>query len=213
MSLSLANAITEVRSALNEVTTAYWSDAEITFWIQEGCRVFSSKTLMVEDTQDIDPLIANQLRYTDGDETWIADIIEPYSAIYFDGTSKYKGLIKIDPQMIGNLATFTSGAPKYYCMHDRSIYLFPLISAAVVAAGAKLTMLFSCVTDDITDLTDEYQHLPIIYATAKAKQKDQSFGEASALLAQFYQETNFERGDKHTREKDNLNDFKVGKGR
>jgi hypothetical protein len=213
MSLTLADAITEVRAALNEVTVAYWSDEELTFWIQEGTRVFSSKTLMVEDTQDIDPLIAAQLRYTGGDETWIDDILEPYSAIYYDGVGKYKGLIKITPQMIGNLATFTTGTPKYYCMHDRSIYLFPLASAAVISAGGKVTMLFSCITDDITDLTDEYQHLPIIYATAKAKQKDQSFGEAAALLSQFFQETNFERGDKHTRETDSLEEFKVRKGR
>ena len=212
MSLTLANGITQVRAALNEVTASYWTDAEITFWIQEGCRVFSSKTLMVEDTQDIDPLVAAQLSYDSSDETWIADIIEPYSAIYFDGGSKYKGLIKIEPKMIGNLATFTSGSPKYYCMHDRSIYIFPLASATVAAAGS-VTMLFSSITDDITVLTDEYQHLPIIYATAKAKQKDQSFGEAASLLAQFYQEVEFERKDKHTREKDSLDAFKVTKGR
>jgi hypothetical protein len=213
MSLTLTDAITQVRAGLNEVIAAYWTDAEITFWIQEGCRVFSSKTLMVENTQDLDPLVADQLRYTESDETWIASIIEPYTAIYFDGTDKYKGLIKIEPKMIGNLATFTSGSPKYYCMHDRSIYIFPLPSAAVVAAGGVISMLFSCVTEDITDLTDEYQHLPVIYATAKAKQKDQSFGEAASLLAQFYQEVEFERKDKHTREKDSLTAFKVGKGR
>ena len=213
MSLTLANSITQVRAALNEATATYWSDDEITFWIQEGCRVFSSKTLMMEDTQDIDPLVANQLRYTSGDQAWIANILEPYTAIYYNGSSKYKGLIKIEPKQIGNLATFTSGEPKYYCMHDRSIYLFPLVSAAVVMANGVVTLLFSSVTSDITDITDEYQHLPIIYAVAKAKQKDQHFGESASLMSQFFQETNFERADKHTREKDNLEAFKVRKGR
>lgn len=213
MSLTLSNAITEVRSNLNEATAVFWSDTEITNWIKEGVRLFSSKTLMVEDTQVIDPMIASQLSYSSSDETWIGDIIEPYTALYYDGTSKYKGLIKIHPRQIGNLALGTDGPPKYYCMHDRKIYIFPMTSAAVVAAGGTVTFLFAKETDDITVVTDEYQHLPIIYATAKAKQKDQKFGEAGGLMAQYFQEIGFERNDKHAREVDSLDKFRIpGRG-
>ena len=212
MALTLANALTQIRYAINETTAQYWSDAELTAWVQEGTRVFSSKTLMVEATEDI-TLVAGQLSYDSSDESWIADIIEPYAALYDNGSDVYKGLIKITPQMIGNVATTTDGDPKYYCMHDRKVYVFPLTTAAIVTASGLITMLFATETDDITALTDEYQHLPIIYATAKAKQKDQSFGEAASLLAQFYQEIEFERKDKHTREKDTLENFKIQKGR
>jgi len=208
MSLSLANAITEVRSNLNEATAVFWSDAEITSWIQEGTRVFSSKTLMVEDTQDI-TLVAGQLKYAVGDEAFIGDMIEPYAAIYFDGTSTYKGLIKIHPRQIGNVALATAGPPKYYTMHDRMVYVFPMTSAAIVAGGGVISMLHAKETDDITALTDEYQHLAVIYATAKAKQKDQKFQEAGILLSQFYQEVAYERNDKHAREVDSLDKFKI----
>lgn len=208
MALTLNDAITQVRSALNEGTAEYWTDAEITDWIQEGSRSFSSKTLMVEGTESISPLIENQLRYTSTDETWIANIIEPYAAIYVDGSNKYKGLIKVHPRQLGNVATFTSGAPKYYCMHDRSIYVWPLSTATVVSTGS-ISVLCSKETDDITEITDEFQHLPIIYATAKAKQKDQKFGEANTLLQQFWNEVNFERGDKHNRETDTYDMFKI----
>jgi hypothetical protein len=208
MSLSLANAITEVRDILNETAALFWTDAQITKWIQEGCRVFSSKTLLVEDTQVLDPPIANKLVYTASDETWIGDVLEIYAAIYDDGAQGYKGLVKVHPRQIGNLATRTAGPPKYYCFFDRSIYIWPLPSAAVVTSG-QISFLFAKETDDITALEDEYQHLPIIYATAKAKQMDQKFGEASSLLAQFYQELQFERNDKHARETDSLDKFKI----
>ena len=188
MSLTLENAITQVRSAINESTASYWSDDEITFWIQEGTRIFSSKTLMVEDTQDIDPLIENQLRYTLSDETWIANIIEPYAALYDDGSNKTKGLIKVHPRQLGNVATFTSGAPKYYALHNRSLYIWPLTTAAI---------------------TDEYKHLPIIYATAKCQLKDQKYAEFITLLQQYYNEVNFERSDKHNRETDSFDMFKT----
>jgi hypothetical protein len=211
MALTLINAIAEIRDSLNEATAAYWDDTEITNWIKEGCRIFSSKTLLVEDTQDIDPLIASRLSYSGTDETWIDDILEPYAAIYFDGTSKYKGLIKIHPRQLGNVATFTPGAPKYYCLHNRLLYIWPITTAAIVAASAKISFLFAKETDDITILKDEYQHLPIIYATAKCKQKDQKFQEANALMSQFYQEINFERQDKHAREADSLDKFKIPK--
>lgn len=209
MSLSLANAIAEVRYALNESTGVFWTDTEITKWIQEGTRSFSSKTLMVEDTQVISPLIADRLTYTSSDETWISTMIEPYAAIYYDGSSKYKGLIKVHPRQMGNLALGTAGPTKYYAMHDRTLYIFPVPSAAIVAAGATITLLFSMLTDDIATITDEYQHLPIVYAVAKCKQKDQRFAEATALMAQFFQEIAFERNDKHAREVDSLDKFKI----
>lgn len=208
MSLSLANAITEVRDSLNEAVAVLWSDAQITKWLQEGSRIFSSKTLMVEADDSI-TLVANQLLYTSSDHAWIGDCIEPYSAYYDDASNKYKGLIKIHPRQMGNLALSTSGTPKYYCIHNRSIYVWPLTTAAIVTAGGTIMVLYAKETDDITEVSDEYQHLPIIYAVAKCKQRDEKFGEASGLLTQFYSEVNFERADKHARETDSLDNFRI----
>jgi hypothetical protein len=209
MALTLSDATTQVRSNINEAIAGYWSDAEIQNWIKEGVRVFSSKSLMCEATGTVDPMITSTLFYDSGDETFIADILEIYTVLYFDGTSTYKGLIKIHPRQIGNLATRTVGPPKYYCLHDRKFYILPMVSATEVAAGATLSVLYAKETDDITALTDEFQHLPIIYATAKAYQKDEKWGAASGLMSQFFQETSFERNDKHARETDSLDKFKI----
>lgn len=208
MSLSLANAITEVRYVLNESTAAFWSDAEITAWIKEGTRIFASKSLLVENTNIVDPMIVSTPYYDSADESFLGSVMEIYSVIYFDGTSTYKGLIKIHPKQIGNVALSTAGPPKYYCLFNRNLYIFPLASAAVAAAGT-LEILGSIETDDITIIQDEYQHLPIIYAIAKAKQKDEKFGDAATLLSQFFQEISFERQDKHSREVDLLEDFRI----
>ena len=208
MALTLANAVTEVRSTINEESPEFWTDAEITNWIQEGTRVVSSKSLMAEDYQTIDPLVQNQLSYSSSDETWIADALEIYSALYNDGSNKYKGLIKVHPRQLGNLATGTAGVPKYYCLFNRQIFIWPLTSAAIAGTGT-IDVLFSKETDDITALKDEFQHLPIIYSVAKCKHKDRAFSEAKSLFSQFYNELNFERTDKHDREVDAVEDFKV----
>jgi hypothetical protein len=212
MALTLINAVEEIRDFVNEDTAAFFTDAEIQRWVQEGCRIFSAKSLLVEDTQDLDPLIASQLSYSSSDETWIGDCLEIYAAIHYNGTTgKYKGLRKEHPRQIGNSANFTAGVPKAYTQHNRRIYITPLTTAARVTAGDKITFLYAKETDDITAIQDEYQHLPIIYACAKCKQKDQKFAEASSLLSQFYQELSFERRDKHGREEDTIDMFKTKK--
>jgi hypothetical protein len=208
MALTLATATTEVRDALNEDTVVFWTDAQIQKWIKEGCRIFSSKTLMVEASGDI-TLVANQLSYSSSDESFISTVIEPYAAIYANQSNKYKGLIKSNPRKLGNVATFTAGDPKYYCIHNRKVYIWPLTTAAIVTAGGLVTLLYAKYTEDIADIADDYQHLAVIYAVAKCKQKDQKFGEANALMAQFYAEVDFERRDKHAREEDTLDMFKT----
>jgi hypothetical protein len=214
MSLTLADALLEVRASLNEGSAVFWGDDELTNWIQEGVRQFSSKTLLVEDTQTLTTaqLTESQIVYSSSDESWIGDCLEIYAAIYFDGTSSYKGLIKVHPRHIGNLGTFTAGDPKYYTLFNRNIYIWPPPSAAVAAAG-EISFLYAKETEDITEVTDEFQQIPITYCLAKAKQKDQKFADSAALMAQFYQEVAFERQDKHDREVDTISDFKIQGGR
>ncbi len=209
MSITLSGAVTEVRYNLNESIAGFWSDTEIENWIKEGTRSFSSKSLMAEGTGTIDPMITSTLYYDSGDETFLADLLEVYTVLYFDGTATYKGLIKIHPRQIGNVATRTVGPPKYYSLHDRKLYVLPMVSATEVAAGATLSILYAQETDDITVLADEFQHLPIVYATAKALQKDEKWAAGSVLMSQFFQESSFERNDKHARETDSLDKFKI----
>lgn len=196
MALTLADATADVRQLLNEPSAVFWMDAEIEDWIKEGTRIIASKALCVEADDNL-TLVTNQLLYTSSDESWIADCIEPYAAIYDDGSNKYKGLIFVHPKQIGNLLTFTAGAPKYYSFHNRTFYVWPLPTSTV--NGNTISILYSSESEDITVLKDEYQHLAILWAFAKAKEKDMKWAEAAQLKQQFYSELNFERADKHDR--------------
>jgi hypothetical protein len=165
MALTLANATTEARDHLNEASAVFWSDAQLQRWIQEGTRIVASKALACEADDSI-TLIADTLLYTSATGagyTWIGDCMEPYAAYYDDGSNTYKGLIKVHPRELGNVATFTAGDPKYYCLHNRSIYIWPLTTAAIVTAGGTVMVLYGKETDDITELKDEFQHMPITY--------------------------------------------------
>jgi len=208
MSYTLATATTAVRNGLNEDTAVFWSDTEIQGWIQEGSLLFTSATLLVEDTDDI-TLVANQLSYSSSDHSWIGDCVEVYSAYYNDKSNNYAGLIKGHPRSLGHLDTFTAGDPKYIMLHNRTLYVWPLTTAAIVTAVGVVTVLYAKVTNDITAIQDEFQIWPIVYALAKCKQKDRREQEASSLFTQFYTMLNFERSDKHARETDSMDRFLI----
>lgn len=210
MSLTLSDSISQIRGFLNEATSLFWTDGEITYWIQEGCRDFSSKSLMVEGTLDI-TLVAGQILYTSADVAAIATVLEAYTCLYNDGSNNWKGIIKIHPRMLGNEATNAAGDTKYYALHDSSIWIWPAPTAAMVTASAYLRLLYSKTTNDITAVHDEYQHLPLLYAKAMAKYKDQKFSEGNALMTLYMSSTAFERQDKHAREEDTLDMFKIKK--
>lgn len=208
MSLTLSTATTQVRDILNEDTSVFWSDTEIQQWIQEGVMDFSSKSLMIEAEGTI-TLAASKLSYSSSDAAFLSSIIEPYAALYTDSTGLYKGLIKVHQRMIGNEATNTTGAPKYYALHNHKIYIWPKTSATVVAASGSILLLYAKATNDITLVPDEYQHIPLFYAAARCKYKDQKFAEGNAFMSIYSAGTNFERSDKHAREEDTLDMFKV----
>jgi hypothetical protein len=211
MALSLANGVTAVRDVLNESTAVFWSDTQIENWIKEGCRHFSSKSLLVQK-DDNAVLTASDLFYTSAEGagyTWIADCLKIHTAYYDDGSNNYAGLMKIEPNQIGNVGTFTPGDPKYYCLFNRSIYIWPMTTAAIVTAGGLVTFLYAKETDDFTEIPDEFQHLPIVYALGRAKQRDMKFSEANSFFAQYNAELEFERGDKDFRGTETYDDFKI----
>jgi hypothetical protein len=210
MALTLNEMTADVRQLLNESTAVFWTDAEIQDWLYEGTRIIASKTLSIEADDDI-TLVTNQLIYNtaDGVTTWAADCLEPYAAIYDDGSYKYKGLEKIHPKQLGNVMTFTPGPPRYYAFHNRSFYIWPVPTSS--ENGNTISVLYATESQDPTVLTDEYQHLAIQWAFARAKEKDQKFAEAAAIKQNFYTEMQFERQDKVAEQGEGVQSVKTGK--
>jgi hypothetical protein len=207
MALTLSSATADVRQLLNEPTAVFWTDSEIEDWIKEGTRIIASKTLSVEADDDL-TLVANQLIYTSSDHSWIGDCLEIYAAIYDNGSNKYKGLQMVHPKQIGNLLTFTAGDPRYVAFHNRSVYVWPLPTSA--KAGNTISILYATETEDFTLLKDEFQHLAIIWAQARAMEKDHKYQTAMSLKQQFFSELDFERKDKTDREGEATQSVKTG---
>lgn len=209
MALTLTEAVADARQLLNEPTAVYWADSELEDWIKEGVRIIAAKSLQVEADDNI-TLVTDQLIYNlaDGVTTWAADCLEPYAAIYNNGSNKYKGLQLIHPKQIGQLMTFTPGDPKYYSFHNRSFYVWPLATSA--ENGRVISVLYAKETDDITELFDEHQHLAVIWAQARAMEKDHKYQTAASLKAQFFQELDFTRKDKTTRAGETSTSVKTG---
>lgn len=135
--------------------------------------------------------------------------MEPYACLYNDGLNNWKGIVRVHPRVIGNESANVAGDPRMYCMHNHSVWIWPAPTSAMVTAAAYIYLLHSKTTDDITVLKDEYQHIPIIYAAAKCKYKDQKFSEGNALMTLYMSNANFERQDKYDRGEDSLDMFKI----
>lgn len=204
MSLTLSTATTEVRYLLNESTASFWSDTEIENWIKEGCLDITSKGAVYEDSQDIS-LVTNQLVYTSSDESWIANVGKVYAVYYDDGSNGYTGLIQAHPKMLNHLDRNSSGEPVYWMYHHKSFYIWPIPSAN--ENGNTVTVLHTAISNDITNLEDEYQYLAVKYAAAMALFKDRRAGEAQLLLTHYINSLNFERADKFEPTVDNLDEF------
>lgn len=207
MALTLSESVADVRQSLNEPNAVFWLDSEIEDWIKEGTRIVASKTRSVE-ADDTITLVADQLVYTSADESWAGDCLAVYAAIYDNGSNKYKGLQFFSPKQLGNVHTFTAGDPRYYAFHNRSFYIWPMSTAT--EATRTISVLYAKESDDYTELPDEYQHLPIMWATAKAYEKDLKFAQSSALKTNFYSDIQFERVDKITRPAEHERAVKAG---
>jgi hypothetical protein len=207
MAFTLSTAVTEVRAILNEATAAFWTDTEIENWIKEACTDISTKGGIVT-ADDTISLVTNQLSYTSSDEAFIADILKTY-AVYSTNSTTYKGLVKSHPRMLGNNDILVPGAPRYYCLFNKTFYVMPIPNSTWNAK--TLTVLYTKISDDITDLEYEYQKLAIQYATGKAKMKDKQFQEANFILQDYYNSLNFEKSDKTERDADSLDMYQIPK--
>ncbi len=198
MSYTANQAVTQVRSIINESSASFWSDTEIGDWIKEATIDISSKLLCVETEDDL-TLVADQWIYTD-----LTALLKIKGCYYNAGSGAIKGMQRKDIQDFGHLPV-SSGAPKYFYENNRNVYLWPIPSAT--EAGNTVTVINSYETDDVTVLRDEHQPLTFLYAAAKAKAKDRMFQESALLMSQYLNTINFERQDKYDFGEDSIKNF------
>src|SRR5271166_2597462 len=62
MSVTLTNALVQVRSMIDEPSAQFWSNSELTGWMNQGCENFAQRTRTLR-TQETLPVVAQTQNY------------------------------------------------------------------------------------------------------------------------------------------------------
>lgn len=206
MAYTLAQSITKVRELLNEPISGFFSDTEITGWIQEAVIDISTKLLCVTAIDTI-TLVTDQYKYYSSDESWIGDCLKPKS-VWYDSSTGPVSLQMITARQFGH-NTMRDAEPKYYHYDSTLRYFFILPIPDSTINGDTVSVIYSYETDDITALKDEHQPLAFLFATAKGRLKERLYGESNSLMQQYINFIIYERQDKFNLGVEPTSDFKV----
>jgi hypothetical protein len=208
MAFTLSQAITEVRAIINEDTPGYWSDTQITSWIQQGVLDWTEKSLLLL-REDTITLVTNQVQYTTSGSSYIDNAIRTIHAEYNN-----KALQKITYEQIRGHNARTLGAdttPAFYFDHydgtTFTFYIGPTPSAT--ENGNDVTVYFACRSDDITELPYEYQPHIFLFAAHKAKFRERQYQEAFLYYQQYVNNIVFARQDGIIRGIQETNSFRI----
>jgi len=184
---------TEIRALLKEPTELFFLDTEIEGWIDQAAVDISMKTLCYESIDTV-TLVSGTIEYS-----------VPTDTIKIYGCSNSNdGMIKIHPRNLAHITEVTSGAPKYYYHFADKLGFYPIASAT-----GSVSVYSSKITNDITDIPDEYQPYAISFGMWKAKLKDDKFSQANAYLVQYLNSLIFHRQDLYERGVDSKDMAKV----
>ena len=194
MAYTLSTAITEIRALINEDTPSFWSDADLTEWVKQGCLDWSEKSLLLL-AEDTITLVDGQHQYTTSDGSHIDTATRTIHAEYNDVAIQRISF----EQIRGHNSKKISGSkvPTYYFdMYNGTTFTFyigPTPDSTI--AGNKITCYFAQKTDDITKIPYEYQQTVFLYAASKAKFRERQYQEASLYYQQYINNITFARQD------------------
>ena len=163
--LSATEALQEVRAILNESSAGFWTDEEINNWVIQAAADISLKGLGVVK-QDTIALVTDTFTYTamvTAGAGGVAKICRVIAAAY---DTTYKGLLRVNPVGLYHYPNKTAGPPDYYFHMNTVFGVYPIPTAA--ENTKVVTLWYSEIADDITDLPNYYQHFTVWYAASMA---------------------------------------------
>lgn len=208
MAYTLAQAVTEVRSLINEDTASYWSDTEIQSWIQQGVLDWCHKSLLYIK-EDTITLSSDTIQYTTSTNSYISNAIRTIHAEY---NSKSIQRVSYE-QLRGHTARHLSSSviPAYYFdQYDgtsMTFYISPTPDATI--NNDAITVHFACRTNDITDIPWEYQPTMFLYAAYKAKNKERQYQEGHIHYQTYINNIVFQRQDALNRGVQTIDQFRI----
>lgn len=189
---TLSDALKQLRYLLKDTdSTSYdYTDPELENWLKEGCVDVSAKTLCVEaiDTTTV-VLKANEKEYTEP-----TDCVKVFTCVY-TGEATDRGLQRIHPRMLSHIEYKDDGVPKYFYHFASKIGVFPIPTEA--QSGEICHVYFSKVSEDLSDLPDEYQIAPILYALSQAYLREEQTNKSQDVYNRYAMILNYHREDLH----------------
>lgn len=208
MAFTLNDSITQVRYLINEASEDFWSDAEITTYIQQGTLDWCHKSLLyiLEDTIS---MVTSQVQYTTSDNSYIDNTIRTIHAEYSSNALQrisYEQLRGHNARDLGGSVT-----PAYYFDHydgtTMTFYVGPTPDATI--NGNDVTVHFACRSNDITDIPWEYQPTIFLFAAYKAKIKERQYQEAHIHYQTYINNIIFQRQDALNRGVQTVDQFRI----
>jgi hypothetical protein len=192
--VTAANAVTAIRTILNEPTAQFWTDAELTDWISEAT-VRVSAAMLCYEVVDYITLATGQPWYgTLGSGGIVSDLVKVETCLY---ASAY-GMQKIRPVMVSHLpstagSTILTTKPMYWYQFAGKLGVFPVPVASVT--GKKVNVFGYKATDTFTNIPEHLQPIIIDLATSRALYKDKKFSAGAQFQAQAVALMNYHRRD------------------
>lgn len=170
----------EVRRQINESAAGFWTNADITAYVKEGAVAVSSLTGCFELIQGV-TLVSGTDEYT----TNLTDVVRVNAVQFITAGGVRTGLVKLHPRVAGKTAKAQAGADSlyHYYWFLRTLTVTPKPNAT--SAAGTLDVYCSKVTDDVTNIPDEFKPMVVMYAISRALIKDRRITESNNLLQQF----------------------------
>lgn len=175
----LADLEYRVRDLLGEATAAFYSDTEITLWLNDGQYDVASKGLCLESVQALSIASARTVAVT----------IVPVKVLYVEyvpSSGTPIGLVEITPLMIGHV-DISGAAPQYWYPWGGYIGIEPK-PAATYSLNAYTAILPQATLSNSTDeptIQPEFIPLMVQYAYIQGLIKDRLFAKAGLAYREY----------------------------
>jgi hypothetical protein len=178
VTLTLTNCLTDIRSILDEPTAQFWSNAELTTWINQGCENFAQRSRTLRTSSQL-PVVAETQNYIAPANLYAIyrlEFVPTSTGQVFIYPLDFMGYNEMD-QAWGVYQTFPAAWPQAFTLWGNppnlTIRLFPVPDQGgfLNVFGYREPQPVVNGTDYV-DVLQGYEEAIIEYAVYKAKRKD-----------------------------------------
>jgi len=187
MLASLTALIADVRSLINESVANFWSDTEITRWLNEGQEIFAAKTKCLPSFYSRTLTAADIVR--DREVHLYHDFIAfDEGGVLYNGVPLAPTTLKALDEWVGKWRD-TTGTPIRFYIRGDHIGFYPKPSSGDTVSYYGIERAPDLSTDEVP-LTNDYRVIPYRrhirdYAVAKCWEKKNEWAKRNVLMTEF----------------------------